>query len=53
LLQEDGGEATAFVYVWQEKYRNMLEEVPWDFDSFMKHDFESYWQEEMEDACSA
>jgi hypothetical protein len=49
-VQENGSKETAFVYVWHEKYRNALEEVPWDFDNFMKHDFVSYWSEEMEDA---
>jgi hypothetical protein len=49
VLQEDGSNADALVYVWHDKYRNMLEEVPWDFDQFMKNDFEAYWREEMED----
>lgn len=49
VMQEDGTEATAFVYVWREKYRNMLEEVPWDFERFMEVDFAAYWKLEMED----
>lgn len=52
LMQDDGSEATAFVYVWQAKYRNMLEEVPWNFENFMKNDFKAYWGEELEDGLA-
>jgi hypothetical protein len=49
MVQEDNQDEDAFVYVWAPQYRNMLEEVPWDFDNFMKNDFEAYWKEELQE----
>ena len=53
VMQDDGSEATAFAYVWQAKYRNMLEEAPWEFENFMKTDFAAYWREEIEEEFEA
>ena len=47
-LQVSGNLLTAFVYVWAPEFVNMLDPVPWDFETFMHNDFRTYWAAELE-----
>lgn len=39
---------TAYVYVWSPDYEHMLDLEPWDFESFMQNDFNTYWAAEVD-----
>lgn len=47
-VQDSGDELAAFVYVWCPEFENMLDMVPWDFESFMEKDFQTYWAAEVD-----
>lgn len=49
MLQEDGAELAAFAYVWGEEFREGLSDEPWSFSDFLANDFNTFWQEEMQD----
>jgi hypothetical protein len=46
---QDSGDLRAFAYVWGNKYRHLLSTEEWSFDHFLKHEFASFWKEELED----